>query len=203
MSKAIVLANEKEAREITDRIKNKITEAGVLILDMYEREGWRALGYESWKDYTTTEFNIGQSRAYQLLNHGKVVKNIIDSTIVESTPTNEGQTRPLAKLTPEQQPVAWQAAQKETGKAQPPGKAVKEAVDEVIGFPKQAQVNKGKGTKQSVSVSGGSWGSGAGIDAEFEQGGEQSPGAAGFTLEELQTLLAEYDNGDQCPYCGK
>ena len=68
MSKAIVLANEKEAREITDRIKNKITEAGVLILDMYEREGWRALGYESWRACVVAEFEFSQSHAYRLLS---------------------------------------------------------------------------------------------------------------------------------------
>ena len=202
MDTAIVLMDKVEAREITDRIKANLVDTSELVFDMYNREGWRALGYESWRACVVAEFEFSQSHAYRLLSHGQVVKNIKDSQLGNPDiilPATQHQTEPLAKLPPKQQSATWQKVQKVTEKPQPTAKEI----ETVIAFSKHAQVNRGKGTKQSVNTSGGSWGSGAGIDAEFERGGDQSPGAAGFTLEELQTLLAEYDNGDQCPYCGK
>lgn len=40
----------------------------------------------------------------------KVIENLKTSTIVEIPPTSEGQTRPLARLDPEQQKEVWQKA---------------------------------------------------------------------------------------------
>lgn len=82
----IVLLDENEARNLTDRIRAATESLWGLLLEAHERQAWRALGYGSWRAYATTEFGMGQSRAYQLLDQARVVVAIAeaaDSTTVE------------------------------------------------------------------------------------------------------------------------
>jgi hypothetical protein len=98
---------KSEAESLVKRIQSHITDARALVLELYEREGWKALGYDSWRECVVTEFAQSQSRLYQLLDAAQVEKNIS---------TNGGKQiaervlRPLAKLEPEQQRKAWEAA---------------------------------------------------------------------------------------------
>jgi len=104
----LVLMTHEEARDKTDKIKNNISDTRYLLLEIQDREGWKALGYDSWRAYGQDEFGYSQSRIYQLVEAAKVEKNI--STIVEKgTPIQEGQLRPLTKLaTAEAQREAWE-----------------------------------------------------------------------------------------------
>lgn len=61
------------ARALTDRIKRGAEELWGLLLDAYERKAWAALGYTSWREYAQTEFGMGQSHAYRLLDQARVV----------------------------------------------------------------------------------------------------------------------------------
>lgn len=58
--------------------------------------------HETFGDYCLARWGIGQSRAYQLLKHGQILKLIEDkdSTIVESV--RESHTREVADLPPEE-----------------------------------------------------------------------------------------------------
>lgn len=82
----------EEARDLTERINRTAGDLWRLLLESYEREAWRALGYESWRAYATGEFSMSQSRAYQLLSHGELVNalaaetNGTVSTTVEKLP---------------------------------------------------------------------------------------------------------------------
>jgi ParB family chromosome partitioning protein len=101
--------DKTEAREKTERIKNNLTEARQLLLEMYERNGWGALGYASWREYGQAEFGYSESRIYQLMDAAKTERNI--STIVEiNKPLPEGHLRPLSRLEPEQQVEVYQTA---------------------------------------------------------------------------------------------
>lgn len=51
----------EEARQITERIRNNVESLRQDLLLMYTREGWRALGYSSWHEYLTKEFDIHHS----------------------------------------------------------------------------------------------------------------------------------------------
>jgi hypothetical protein len=80
-----------------------------LVLDLYEREGWSALGYGSWRECVTAEFKNSQAYLYRQLEAAqaeKVISPIGENEIPES------QLRPLTKLrdNPEQQREAWQKA---------------------------------------------------------------------------------------------
>jgi len=104
-----VLMTKDEARACVDRIKVNFGQLRALLLDLYEREGWKALGYESWRECVTVEFQQSQSRVYQLLDAAKVSRNI--STIVEKSESiPESQLRPLAGLEAQEQREVWQKA---------------------------------------------------------------------------------------------
>jgi hypothetical protein len=105
-SNALVAMPQAEAREKTDRIKAGLSEARRLLLEMYERDGWEALGYSSWREYGQAEFGYSERRIYQLMDAAKTERNLC--TIVQNPgPIPEGQLRPLARLEPEQQRDAW------------------------------------------------------------------------------------------------
>jgi hypothetical protein len=98
----------KEAREAVDQINSNMNNVRYLVLDLYEREGWVALGYQSWRECVATEFKQGQSYLYYQLEAAQIEKNI--STTVEKEQIPERQLRPLSKLEPDQQREAWQKA---------------------------------------------------------------------------------------------
>lgn len=100
---------ETEARECITEIKTGLFNVGRRLLELYEREGWRAAGYSSWRECAQVEFGLGQSRVYQLLESAEIERNI--STVVEiEGPIQERKLRPLAQLPPDVQPVVWQRA---------------------------------------------------------------------------------------------
>jgi hypothetical protein len=98
----------KEAREVVDQINSNMNNVRYLVLDLYEREGWTALGYASWRECVTAEFKQGENYLYKQLAAAQMEKNIC--TIVQKEQIPEGQLRPLSKLEPDQQRTAWQKA---------------------------------------------------------------------------------------------
>ena len=194
----VVLMDKTEAQSLVKEINKGIATVGGMLADLLDREGWRALGYESWRDCCMAEFEFSQSRIYQLLNHQRVIKNIsADSTIVEK-PTNESQTRPLQKLTALDQAQAWRNAQAKGGRRQPTGKQVAQVVR---GISKADQLqDKGKRVYTQEDRQ-----AGPGIDSEFEESTAVfiAPDGQRFHLSKLDLieLLGELDNGLSCPYC--
>jgi hypothetical protein len=93
---------EGEARKIIDRIHQHIGDVRYELLRLYDGEGWKALGYKSWRGCVEAEFGQKQNYLYKLLNAAEVERNIC--TIVQkSEPLPETHARVLAELTPEQQ----------------------------------------------------------------------------------------------------
>lgn len=102
----------EEARQCADEIKIGISNIGQKLLQLYEGDGWEALGYSNWRECAQVEFGFKQSHVYRLLESAEVVRNIENSPIGGNVPlpTSERQARPLTKLDPELQPVVWQKA---------------------------------------------------------------------------------------------
>jgi hypothetical protein len=104
---SLLCAND--ARSLIERIRAHINDARALVLELYEREGWRALGYENWRECVVAEFEQSKSHLYRLLDAAKVERNI--SPMGENgEPIAERVLRPLAKLEPEEQREAWRTA---------------------------------------------------------------------------------------------
>lgn len=67
---------EPEARELTDRIKDRAHDLWSLLLEAYERRAWKALGYKSWGSYYGAEFSDSGRRGYQLLDAARVLEQL-------------------------------------------------------------------------------------------------------------------------------
>ncbi len=87
------------------------------------------LGFDNFEDYCSERWNIERNYAYKLISASEVVNNVC--TIVHTIPTTESQTRPLSKLTPEDQKTVWMKVVNENGD-HITAKVVEEKVKEFI-----------------------------------------------------------------------
>ena len=134
----------QEARQVVDKINADMNNIRSLVLDLYEREGWSALGYASWRECVTAEFKQGQAYLYYQLEAAKIERNI--STTVEKEQIPERQLRPLAKLEPEQQRTAWQKAVETAPEGKVTAAHVSKVVKEITGEQPKPEQPKPKPT---------------------------------------------------------
>lgn len=64
----IVMMTPEEARDATKAIKRDLTHAGQMMLEIHDREGWRALGYETFIEWGTKEVGRSSATVYRYLN---------------------------------------------------------------------------------------------------------------------------------------
>jgi hypothetical protein len=106
MNEIAIMMTLDEAQNCVDEIKSGIANVGKRLLELKEREGWRALGYNNWRECGQQEFGYKQSHVYRLLEAADIERNI--SPIGENhSPIPESHLRPLATLTPDQQRSVW------------------------------------------------------------------------------------------------
>lgn len=78
------------------------------VLDLHERRGWEALGYESWRECVTAEFPQSESYLYRELTAARVERNLSPMGEIH---INERCARVLAKLKdPKEQVLAYTEA---------------------------------------------------------------------------------------------
>lgn len=82
-----------EARSCVHSINENLNNARVLLLDLYDRKGWAALGYANWRDCVEAEFQQSKSYLYRQLEAGRIEREI--SPIGEIGRIPEGQLRGL------------------------------------------------------------------------------------------------------------
>jgi hypothetical protein len=99
--RSLALMTPDEARRCVAAIRQHLNSTRALLLDLYERKGWQALGYKSWRACVVAEFGDGQSTLYQELNAAQLEQHI--SAIAENSPASpligsiqESHLRPLA-----------------------------------------------------------------------------------------------------------
>lgn len=98
MNEALVpVLGPSEARRLTEEVKRDAQALWRKLVDLYEGGAHTALGYSSWHAYCEAEFDMGQSRSYQLLDAGRVA-HALDSTNGGTAPLNERQARELVPL---------------------------------------------------------------------------------------------------------
>jgi hypothetical protein len=64
--------------------------------------------HQTFEKYCKERWDFGHSYVNYLMGSTKVIEHLKTSTIVEVLPRTESQLRPLTKLEPEQQLIAWQ-----------------------------------------------------------------------------------------------
>jgi hypothetical protein len=99
----------EQVRAKTQRIKQSIETAWMLLYEVHERQEYKILGYSSFEAYCHAEFNIARRRAYQLIQFEKVNRALSESTCeqIVHIRINEGQARELTRLKDKTQ---WQQA---------------------------------------------------------------------------------------------
>lgn len=89
MTEAEALTAEREIITTGNRLR-------ALLVEFYERRGWAALGYGSWRSWAAARLGRAESTAYQELVAGQIEKQI--SAMAEIGTIPERQLRPLAPL---------------------------------------------------------------------------------------------------------
>lgn len=114
-----------ELEAIVERGLETFIEVGNALLEIRLCKMYRP-AHKTFEDYCRKRWGMSRQRAHQLMDASAVAKNL--STAVDVSPTSERQVRPLAKLEPDQQCEAWEAATKEnpTPTAEQVARVVKE-----------------------------------------------------------------------------
>ena len=60
------------ARDLTDRIKTAVDDVAEMLHRAHEGKAWVALGYESWREYCTAEFQMSARHSYRLIDFVEV-----------------------------------------------------------------------------------------------------------------------------------
>lgn len=115
VSDSIVLIpmTEAEARACANDIKNHAGKLRTLVHDFYTREGWKALGYESFAACAEAEFDRSYQHLYRLVSATELEQELSAfSPIGEKIALPETHARKIKSLpTPETRYEAWQTAQ--------------------------------------------------------------------------------------------
>lgn len=127
----VSVMTKDEALSCVAMISHHMNSARAQLHDLYERRGWVALGYASWRECVETEFGQSQNYLYRQLNAAEIESRILPNGKIGTIP--EGQLRPLTKLTPMEQPVAWQEANERSG-GKPTARVVEQVVREFRGI---------------------------------------------------------------------
>jgi hypothetical protein len=115
----------KDARTLVSQINNQSADVRALVLELHEGEGWKSLGYDSWKACVDHEFVFGRQYAYRLLEAAKVDKRVSPKGDRHLPETH---VRELAVAPPNRQAEVYAAAQKSA----PPSGLTAEHIRETV-----------------------------------------------------------------------
>jgi hypothetical protein len=108
----VIAQNKKDIEQLEDVIQKgqqTFVEVGHALMEIRDRGLYRdVLGYETFEQYCKERWEFNRAHAYRLIDSAKVIENV--SPIGDIKPTTESQARPLTKLEPQQQQVAWEKA---------------------------------------------------------------------------------------------
>lgn len=154
MTEIIQPMTAEEARAITEEIRRAAHNLRAKLSEMYEREGWRVLGYASMNEYMLSEFpDLSKSNLYRQLYAGRTELNLErgDAAVQRppflsespiGDPIPESVLRPIATAEYVDQPQAQQAIWQDAVKRAPNGKPrAQDVVDAKLAYeqrPKQA-----------------------------------------------------------------
>ena len=77
----IAALTEDEARNLTTQIQRTSARLWLLVTEAHDRKAHQALGYDTWADYVKAELNMSESRSYQFLDTGHVMKALASAGV--------------------------------------------------------------------------------------------------------------------------
>jgi hypothetical protein len=90
----------RDARDLTERIKQSVDRVWDLLLDAYSGRAWEALGYRGWGAYVTAEFDISPRRAYQLLDQARTERALQEAAQSSAVTIGERRARAVKSVLP-------------------------------------------------------------------------------------------------------
>jgi hypothetical protein len=106
--------SKSEARRLVSRINAESAQVRALVLKLHDGEGWRVLGYESWKECVEAEFVFSRQHAYRLLEAAQVERRLPPAGDTRLLP--ERHVRELSTVPPERQAEVYEEALKSAPK---------------------------------------------------------------------------------------
>lgn len=89
--------DQAEARKLTEQIQATSVRLWLLVTEAHDRKAHLALGYDTWADYVKAELNMSESRSYQYLDTGHVMKALAAGGVdIEKAPVPP--TRVVARV---------------------------------------------------------------------------------------------------------
>lgn len=125
---------QEEARACVEQIHGHMRAARRAVYELHQREGWRALGYSSWRECVEAEFDKSQAHLYRELKAAEIEAELSPNGEIGAIP--ESHLRPLGSLTTEQRQQAWEEAN--AGDEPRTAAKVEEAAAKVTGKPPKA-----------------------------------------------------------------
>lgn len=119
--------SEREARACVEVIRSGLEDIRRAVLDLYERQGWRALGYANWRECVVTEFGQSESYIYRLADAARVDRAVspIGETSIHVPESQARELAPLVKSNPEQAREVWRDVTEEAEETGQPVTAAK------------------------------------------------------------------------------
>ena len=123
---------EKERHRMEWKVEMAFYEAGSALRLLRDKRLYRST-HPTFESYCHDRFGYHRRHCYQLIDAAAVVENLcangaqksLDINGAQILPTSERQVRPLTKLQPVEQVIAWQQAVQEAGGKVPCGRTVK------------------------------------------------------------------------------
>jgi hypothetical protein len=127
MTELTPMMTTDEARTCIERIRTGLEDLRRLVLDLNEREGWRALGYKSWRECVTAEFGQSQAYLYRTLTAAKIERELSPMGEIGALP--ERHVRELVRIKdPDVRREVWEEVRAEHGD-QVTAEAIRAAVE--------------------------------------------------------------------------
>lgn len=105
----VPLMTADAARSAVAAINGHLTSARALLYNLYEQHGWAALGYSSWRECVTNEFDVSATHLYRQLQAAEIERRVSPMGDIGTIP--ERQLRPLIAVAPDKQADVWDDAQ--------------------------------------------------------------------------------------------
>ena len=137
MSEAITIQESADLVRLEETISQGLqtfVKVGEALVEIHDRKLYR-IEHATFADYCKAKWQMSDRRARQLMGASEVVGDIAKSGT--TVPKTERQSRPLAKLPPEQRAEAWREAVEASPTGSPTAKAVAAVVAQRTGTPAQ------------------------------------------------------------------
>lgn len=120
-----------EARACIESMHRSVEHFRAKACELHEREGWKALDYETWGECVAAEFDQGRNYIYRQLAAALIEREVLPMGNIGAIP--ERQLRPLLQIPAGERKPVWEHAVASAPNGKPTARHVEAAVAHVNG----------------------------------------------------------------------